>query len=93
MLTLCGSYVNKSLIFIHKYRFFSSGAVRIHTTRNVNLYTFPVHRLSLFERSPYYTSVKFFNQLLVEIILQNCIRVFRRQIFKFLVNIEPYNVR
>nr|CAI5865042.1 unnamed protein product [Callosobruchus analis] len=63
-----------------------------YSTRHNN-YNFPRHRLSVFEKGPLYASMKFFNVLPDNIKAINHIKVFKREVYNLLLNIEPYSTQ
>nr|CAI5829437.1 unnamed protein product [Callosobruchus analis] len=92
-LTLPAVYIYECLIFNfkHKIKFQDQTKNHSYSTRHNN-YNFPRHRLSVFEKRPFYASMRFFNVLPNNIKAINHIKVFKREAYNLLLNIEPYRV-
>jgi hypothetical protein len=96
LLTFYGLYIYKSLVFFfqNNHYFKDYKIVQDHYDhRDKNVYHYPQHRLTKFEKSTLYVCIKLFNKLPVH--LKNICELsdFKRKLFKYLVNIEPYNVK
>lgn len=65
ILTLPSLFIYKTLLFLQKNFeiFISKNHSHNYQTRNRNTLQYPIHRTSLFEKSPYYTAVRFYNCL------------------------------
>lgn len=93
ILTLPSLYIFKCLVFVHKNmdRFSSEQHSHSYNTRFKNQLQYPIHRLKLFENTPYYMGLKFYNKL------PNCVKElninkFKIVVKKLLINKEYYDV-
>jgi hypothetical protein len=93
MLTVIGLYIYECLVFNFKYKEIFFNFRPNHSTRTYNCYNFPNHRLSMMEKGPCYASIKFFNSLPNRIKNLLNLKNFKREVFKLLVEIEPYTIR
>lgn len=95
LLTVAAIYVYECLIFNfkHKESFQRFRSSHMYDTRNKISYCFPVHRLSVFEKGPCYSGMRFFNLLPNRIKNVTNAKAFKREIFNLLVDIEPYRVQ
>lgn len=93
-LTVVAIYIFDCLMFNFKYKTKFDQYISRHdyNTRHIN-YNFPVHRLSMFENGPYYASIKFFNVFPNKFKNMNNFKQFKREIFNYLVEVEPYTVQ
>ena len=62
-----------------------------YDTRNKDLYEFPKHSLTLFEQSPYYAAMRFYNALPGSLRKIQAEKKFKSALKQFLVKAEPYS--
>lgn len=93
LLTVPAIYAYECLMFNFKYKnnFIRYENTHPYSTR-YNNYNFPIHRLSMSERGPCYSSMKLFNILPNKLKSIENIKQFKREIFNYLIKIEPYTV-
>ena len=60
-----GLYIYSCLLYLknHQAEFNTSNCDHTHNTRHKNDYAFPKHRLTITEKGPFYSAIKFFNLL------------------------------
>ena len=92
ILTVFALYIFEALIFFFKNR----GAFELQTfhkynTRTLNV-NYPIHRLSLTEKSPYYMCLRFYNRLPEGIKAITSQKLFKTAIKKLLIDLEPYSI-
>lgn len=94
ILTVVALYIMECLLFMFKHREFFEACFYQHgyDTRREQ-YKYPIHRLSLTEKGAHYCCIKFFNKLPQRIRLLSDIKVYKREIKRLLMEIEPYTVR
>lgn len=94
VLTVFAIYIYECLVFNfkHKDKYIKQQISHSYGTRCVNNYNFPIHRLSMYEKGPFYSSMKFFNILPEKIKNIKTFKYFKREIFNFLVEVEPYTI-
>lgn len=95
ILTFYGIYIQECLMFLFKNQnyFKELEPQTSYGTRNVTSYNYPKHRLTLTEKSTWYDCIKLYNKLPTNIRCITEVKAFRAEIFKLLVNIEPYSIR
>uniref|UniRef100_A0A6P7G940 Uncharacterized protein LOC114339217 n=1 Tax=Diabrotica virgifera virgifera TaxID=50390 RepID=A0A6P7G940_DIAVI len=93
ILTFPAIYIYECLKFLFKNPLLFNHYIPNHThhTRALNL-TIPRHRLTLTERSPLYACIKFHNKLPSALKQEIQFGRFKRELFKYLVIVEPYTV-
>ena len=93
LLTVSAVYIQECVLFFYKNRslFISNAPQIFYATRTLN-YNFPKHRLTMYENGAYYNCIKFYNCLPNFIKEADNIRVLKRLLHEYLVNIEPYNI-
>nr|CAI5827630.1 unnamed protein product [Callosobruchus analis] len=62
-----------------------------YKTRNIN-YVYPKHRLTLTEKNVYYSCITTYNKLPPHIKKISTLKLFKKTLFKFLLNLEPYTL-
>jgi hypothetical protein len=94
LLTVPALYIYELLSFMKNNFHYYSGAIprHNHATRNLNLLNYPIHRLSLFERGPYYMGLRVFNGLPTQVKVRFGEKDFLIILKKYLVDLCPYNV-
>ena len=94
VLTVTGIYIYECLLFLNKNKEIFDDYKHVHNyqTRTLN-YNFPKHRLTLTEKSPVYSCIKFYNILPDEIKNSANFRCFKKAIYIYLLEMEPYSVR
>lgn len=93
-LTTPGIYIYECLMFIfkNKQKYVHLQQDHSYGTRSIVVYNYPQHRLSMYEKSLLYSSVKFFNKLPRKIQAIVNLKIFKREIYNLLVEIEPYSI-
>lgn len=93
LLTVAGLYIYECLLYIKKNPlcFQTVEFTHAYGTRHKHNYKFPVHRLTLTEKCPYYNSIKFYNILPNRLKVEN-FRVFKKTIYNYICIIEPYTI-
>lgn len=93
ILTLYGIYIYECLLFFFKYKAsFNIKQQECYSTRSMDV-TYPAHRLTLTEKCPHYMCLKLFNALPDKLKKIEAQKIFKKEIKKMLVNLEPYSVR
>nr|CAH7755975.1 unnamed protein product [Callosobruchus chinensis] len=62
-----------------------------YETRNID-YVYPKHRLTLTEKNVYYSCITIYNKLPPHIKKISTLQLFKKTLFKFLLNVEPYTL-
>lgn len=93
ILTFTAVYIQECCLFSFKnqHLFTRVGSQHNYSTRNME-YLFPNHSLTLTEKGTYYNCIKFFNSLPKEYKVIQDYKVFKRNIHKMLLDIEPYSI-
>ena len=92
ILTVYAIYIYEALIYFFKNRAsFELQILRGYNTRTLNV-NYPIHRLTLTEKSPYYMCVKLFNELPNQIKNITNRKLFKNCIIKLLTELEPYSI-
>lgn len=93
ILTVIGLYIYETLVHFSKYKRNESSCYfdHLYPTRGIN-YKLPSHRLSLYENSPLYMSIKLFNKLPMNIKEIETAGSFKEQLYRYLVEAEPYDM-
>lgn len=89
IMTTYGLYIYECLIFLFKHK--EKFLVNNYDTRTTDI-NYPVHRLTLSEKSPYYMCIKLFNKLPETIRPLSNLDVIKREVKKIIVEIEPYTL-
>lgn len=65
ILPLPSIYIYELLVFVHQNRnlFDQYKSQHPYNTRNLHLYNYPIHNLTLLERSPYYMGIRLYNKI------------------------------
>lgn len=92
ILTVTGLYIYGCLLFLfrNKRKFTKYEIVHNYNTRSL-CYNIPEHRLTLSERNPAYSCIKFYNKLPTNIKELTTLRDFKKQVFNIILAVEPYN--
>lgn len=95
LLTIPGLYIYSCLLYLknHQAEFNISNFDHTHNTRHKNNYAFPKHRLAITEKGPFYSAIKFFNLLPNSLKDITSSKVFKKQAFQYICNMEPYSVQ
>lgn len=92
ILTIFGLYIFDTILFFHKNR----SNMKVQSQHNYNTRTndlnYPIHRLTLSEKSPHYMGIKFYNKLSDDIKTVPTENKFKRKVKKLLLDLEPYSV-
>lgn len=93
ILTLSALYIFEILMFYFKNSRYFLIARQNHDypTRGADL-IYPSHRLTVTEKSCFYSGIKFYNNLPKEIKCLTIFKSFKTQVYTFLVHLEPYNL-
>lgn len=93
IMTVYAIYIYECLLFFlkNKDRFGIQSQSR-YETRTLEV-MYPIHRLSFTERCPQYMCLKLFNALPHELKTISILKVFKKQLKKYLVNLEPYSLK
>lgn len=94
-LTVAGLYIFECILFLKKNRneFVNDEFKHNFNTRNKNsIYRFENHRLTLTEKKPHYSAIKFFNHLPMEIKDTESYILFKNKLFNHICVLEPYSV-
>jgi hypothetical protein len=91
LLTVPAVYIHELAAFVYKNKRIYSEEQTTHryNTRN-NIYSYPRHSLTSFERGPYYMGMRIFNALPERITTCETIIIFKRELKIMLTNICPY---
>lgn len=94
ILTVYALYVFECLMFLYKNKhlFLQNNLNFTYETRTQNI-TFPLHRYTLFEKNPVYSSIKLFNRLPNSVKAVNVYKRFRNKVKKLLLDLEPYSMQ
>lgn len=94
ILTLYGLYVYEILIYHFKhysdFRKFSKN--HSYDTRNMHLYNYPIHRLGMYEKSPYYSAIKMYNQLPRNLQIITDLKIYKNNLKEYLIQKELYSL-
>jgi exonuclease III len=94
LMTVPAVYIYELLSFMKKYYFYFSNAESRHQyfSRNSRLMNYPIHRLTLLERGPYYMAIKCFNNLpdVLKADFKN--DNFQKVLKEYLLNLRPYSM-
>nr|CAI5852798.1 unnamed protein product [Callosobruchus analis] len=93
ILTIYGIYIQECALFVFKNREYFATQITDHPykTRNIN-YVYPKHRLTLTEKNVYYSCITTYNKLPPHIKKISTLKLFKKTLFKFLLNLEPYTL-
>nr|CAH7735104.1 unnamed protein product [Callosobruchus chinensis] len=93
ILTIYGIYIQECVLFVFKNREYFATQITDHPyeTRNID-YVYPKHRLTLTEKNVYYSCITIYNKLPPHIKKISTLQLFKKTLFKFLLNVEPYTL-
>lgn len=93
LLTVTAIFIQECALFFHKNQnlFCNDIPQSVYQTRNCN-FNFPVHRLTLTEHGPYYNCIKIYNTLPQYIKQINQTVLFKKELYKYLIDLEPYSL-
>lgn len=92
ILTVTAVYIFEILMFMYKNFTLFHKSVSLRNDRNKHLIV-PRHRLTIFEKGCFYSCIKIYNSLPLEIkTCTNC-KEYRKLIFNLLNDIEPYTLQ
>lgn len=91
VMTVHALYIYECLMFFYKNKnsLFQNPHINRHNTRS-NHQMYPTHRLQMTEKSPGYMCLKLYNRLPVEIKRLTSQKMFKRELKKMLIQLEPY---
>lgn len=93
ILTVWGLYIYECIVFFFKNKsMFDLEVHHSYNTRSVNV-NYPIHRLTITEKNPYYACLKLFNTLQNDLKLERNEKLFKRKVKQMLINLEPYCIR
>lgn len=94
LLTATGVYVYECILFLrkHLYLFEPNLVEHDYDTRNIELYRYPLHKLSIKEKGPFYSCLKFYNLLPKHIKGVSLFPEFKKSVFEYICDIEPYTL-
>lgn len=93
ILTVTALYIKECLMFLVKNRDYFSSNLPSHSYNNRNcIYVYPVHRLTGTEKGAKYSSMRFFNMLPLSIRQIKDQNRFKKELHKFLLDLEPYTI-
>lgn len=94
VMTVYAVYIYECLIFIfrHKEKFVVNNHDHQHNTRTIDI-NYPIHRLTLTEKAPFYMCIKLFNKLPSEVRTIPSVKKFKRNVKNLLISLEPYSCR
>lgn len=94
LLTFTAVYIFECIRFLYNNRpkFCNNRLLTAYNSRYAADYSFPIHNLSLFERSAFYSCMKLYNKLPKEIKLFDDFRHIKGRLFNLLCDLEPYNL-
>lgn len=92
LLTAIAVHIQECLIFVFKNKnYFQSKTTTSYNTRTTKL-KYPQHRLTLTEKGPEYSCIRYYNKIIDYTEETTTLKRFKKQIFKLLIQIEPYTV-
>lgn len=94
LMTVHAIYIQECILYFFKNKltFQQHMPQNNYVTRNLE-YSFPRHRLTLYEHGPYYNAIKCYNKLPRDIKLITQLKPFKTAVYKFLVHLEPYSLK
>lgn len=94
VLSLHAVYIQECLLYIFRHSETFQGNLSTHSYDvRTRKYNYPLHRLNVTEKSAFYRCIKFFNRLPKNIRDISNLPQFKSQIFKLLLEIEPYDLQ
>lgn len=92
-LTVIALHIEECIMFLFKNRDYFSSNLPSHSHNNRNcLYVYPVHRLTVTERGAKYSCMKYYNKLPPRIRQIDQQNRFKKELHKFLLDLEPYTI-
>lgn len=92
ILTIYALYIYETILFFYKNRDrFNTNTNHKYNTRTKDI-NYPIHRLTLSEKNPYYMCIRMFNKLNVRIKDARNERLFKKELKNFLIDLEPYKL-
>lgn len=92
LLTAIAIHIQECLIFVFKNRnCFETKTSTKYDTRTTQL-KYPIHKLSLTEKGPEYRCIKYYNRLSNQMRDITNLKLFKKEVYKLLLQIEPYTV-
>lgn len=92
ILTIPGLYIYRLMLFFHKHNDYFFKYKNHNNTRRMFPWFFPDHTLTCFEKHPLYMAIKVFNVLPKKLQNIQVYNVFRKEIYKLIMNCEPYDI-
>lgn len=94
MLTIFGIYIYECTLFVVKNRdqFAPHEFTHKYPTRFRGNYQYPSHHLTVSQKLPHYSMIKFYNKLPLSL-KEKKAGAFKTELFKYISEIEPYSVR
>lgn len=80
------------MLFFHKHNDYFFKYKNHNNTRRMFPWFFPDHTLTCFEKHPLYMAIKVFNVLPKKLQNIQVYNVFRKEIYKLIMNCEPYDI-
>lgn len=95
ILTVYAVYIYECIIFLTKNEHYFQMCRTTHQyntrLRDIN-FSFPIHRLALTEKGPYYSCLQIYNKLPIFIKSTQSLGLLKHRLYCFLVNLEPYSL-
>lgn len=95
LMTVHGIYIYECVMFLFKNRQYFSDARTDHNYRTRlgdTCYVYPIHRLTKTEKGLYYSCLKLYNKLPLNIRSIDSSSLFRRELRCYLITLEPYSL-
>lgn len=92
VMTVYGLYIFECLMFLFKYRDkFIQRCPHKYDTRTLDI-DYPIHRLKLTEKSPYYMCIKLYNKLPINVKRIVTMKNFKKVVKGMIIQVEPYSI-
>lgn len=93
ILTIYALYIYECLIFVSQNTSeFQTDKSHCYPTRTNDI-MYPIHRLTLSEKGTHYRCIKFFNNLPKKLQRLRSHKTFKRELRKYLIDLEPYTIQ
>lgn len=92
ILTIFALYIFETIMFVFRNKDTFNALVGHNYNTRTNNINFPVHRLTLSEKHPYYMGIRLFNKLDASTKSITIERIFKRKLKALLINLEPYSI-